>query len=555
MSFANLPSVLHHQSNRLGPRTALRFRRHGLFRDISWSQYREQVVACASALVAAGISTGDRIGLLSENRVEWLIADMGIMTAGAINVPSHAALPGIAVARQLADSGANWLFVSTRDQLDKMNEVRASIPSLKGVVVFDRLAEPVGAVTWAGFLQQGRANLSATRNELARRESAQGRDDLATIMYTSGTTGMPKGVMLTHGNLLSNAEAVREVSGAMSDVVQLSWLPYSHIFARLCDHYTSLFQGYQLVLSESVDTVAVDLQEIQPTHMNGVPRFFEKMLAASLQKNPSDPGKVLKAIFGRRLVWLMSGGAPLPIHVEEAYHAAGIPLLQGYGLTESAPVLTTNRQDNFRTGSAGLPVPGVVLRISQDGEILARGPNIMKGYWNQTAATAATIRDGWLHTGDVGRIDDHGFLYITGRKKELLVLSNGKKVVPTELEAALQADPCIEQVVVFGDGRQFLTAVIVPVWNRVRQDLATAGTIVGGSDEELSRHPAVLAMFQEKIDRHASTVASWEGIKRFILRAQPFGVATGELTVSLKLKREVVYNRHLNEIEDLYRIE
>lgn len=549
MRFRNFAEVHRWQAEQLGPRPALRYRAQGTFHDISWTEYRTAARACAAALIEAGISIGDRIGLLAENRVEWLIADMGIMTAGAINVPAHAALPAPAIAKQLADAGVSWLFVANAAQLEKYRAIRTDLPGVKGVVVFERSAAAADAPSWAGFVQRGRRALAQVGSELDRREQTIGPDDLATIMYTSGTTGVPKGVMLSHGNLLSNVESLQQLK--LFDghsMVLLSWLPYSHIFARLCDHYLHLQSGCLMALSDSLESVPVDLQLVQPTHLHGVPRFFEKMLAAAqTAPTPAEANQRLKFMFGRRLRWTMSGGAPLPPQVGAAYHAADVPLLQGYGLTETSPVLTTNRPDDFRNESAGKAIPGVELRIADDGEILARGPNIMKGYWRQPEATAAVIRDGWFYTGDVGRIDADGFLYITGRKKELLVLSNGKKVSPSEVEAVLQSDPCIEQAVVYGEKRNFLAALIVPNWLRLRPLLNVSGT-----EEELARHPAVEAVLRERINKALANAVSWEQVKQFVIRPQPFSIATGELTVSLKLRREVVFQKHAAELESLY---
>lgn len=546
MTFRNLIEIHRYQAERLGPRPALRWRQLGVFADISWAEYRENSLACAAALVDAGIQPGDRVGMLAENRVEWLIADMGIMTAGAVNVPAHAGLPGSAVARQMADAGISWLIVSGAAQLNKAGDIREAVPQLKGIVVFDRRAALRDALSWSAFLQRGRHALPRLRGELDRRERQLGPDDLATIMYTSGTTGVPKGVMLTHGNLVSNADALVDLVPKDIDVVLLSWLPLSHIFARTCDHYLSLRNGILVVLSESLDSVPGDLAEVQPTHLHGVPRFWEKMLAAA-QATP-DPAKTLRAMFGRRIRWMMSGGAPLPPAVCQAYRQAGLPLAQGYGLTETAPVLTVNRPERVKVESVGQPLPGVEIRIAADGEILARGPNIMKGYWNQPAATEAVLREGWFHTGDMGRMDDEGFVYITGRKKELIVLSNGKKVAPTEVEAMLQREPAIEQAVVHGDQRNYLTALIVPNWSRVRQALPH----LRGSDEELARHPEVLAWFQQRIDAVQGGLSSWEQVKRFFLRSKPFSPETGELTVSLKLRREVIMQKHAEEWDRLY---
>ena len=272
--------------------------------------------------------------------------------------------------------------------------------------------------------------------------------------------------MLTHHNLLSNAEATEAASCRPPDAVLLGWLPFSHIYARTVDHYLSIVAGVTLCLAESAETVVQNLAEIQPTHLSAVPRFYEKVLAAVAGLPPEDRSRRLRGIFGPRIDFLNSGGAPLPPAVARAFQDAGLLVLQGYGLTESSPVISFNRKEHYKLETVGQAIPGVEIAIAADGEVLTRGPHVMKGYWNNPEATAEAIRDGWLHTGDLGSLDAEGFLTITGRKKELLVLSNGKKVVPTYLEGLLLTDPCIDQAVIYGEGRNFLTALIVPHWEQ-----------------------------------------------------------------------------------------
>jgi long-chain acyl-CoA synthetase len=553
MDYKNLTELHRRQAERLGPRPALRFKRHGFYHDLSWDQYRMDALACAAALVDAGMEPGDRIGLLSENRVEWLIADMGILTAAGVNVPPHAPLTARQVHFQLEETAARWLFVSNQEQLEKIRQTREELPNLKGLVVFDSRAAGGEAWPWSGFLQQGRQALARYATELSRRENELLPDDLATIMYTSGTTGNPKGVMLTHGNLLSNAGAVAKAFSIPASGLMFSWLPYSHIYARTVDHYLSLVIGTPLCLAESQDTLIVNLEEVQPTHLTAVPRFYEKVLNAVTCSNAEKTTHNLRKIFGPRIEMLSSGGAPLPRPVAEAYHAAGLLLLQGYGLTESSPVISFNRKNHFKIATVGLPIPGVEVRTAPDGEILTRGPHVMKGYWKNPQATAETIRDGWLHTGDLGSLDADGFLTITGRKKELLVLSNGKKVGPAFIEGLLLADDCIDQAAVCGEGRNFLTALIVPHWENLRRTLRDQATsLEGESKEVLARHLVVQALLRRRIDVALRDVSSCEQVKKFIVLTEPFSVEKDELTVSLKLRRNVVLARHAVELEALY---
>lgn len=563
MTYRNLAAAHRHQAERLGPRSALRFKRYGLYHDMSWAEYRAEALACASALVEAGVGVGDRVGLLAENRIEWLIADMGILAAGAVNVPPHCPLTAKQVAYQLADAGARWLFVSTREQLAKIRQVAAELPDLKGVVAFEASAangEPGTLTTgarvtaWPTFLQSGRAALQRTRKELERREVAITLDSLATIMYTSGTTGNPKGVMLTHGNLLSNAIAIQSISPHGPDDILLNWLPLSHIYARTVDHYRGIVEGVTMALAESAETVVQNLAEIRPTHLAAVPRFYEKVLSTVATSDAQDTGKRLRAVFGPRMDWLMSGGAPLPLHIAQAYCDAGLLLLQGYGLTETAPVITYNRKDRHKIASVGLPLPGVEVKIGPDGEVLTRGPHVMPGYWNNPQATAESIRDGWFHTGDLGSLDADGFLSITGRKKELLVLSNGKKVVPNYIEGLIQGDECIDQAVVGGEGRNFLTALIVPHWDNVRTHLQARGTpAIEESEEQLAGDPRVRALLAERINAALAEVSNSEQVRKFLVLTKPFSVAADELTVSLKLRRNVVLGKYVKELETLYR--
>jgi long-chain acyl-CoA synthetase len=556
MIHRNLAEIHRLQAERLGPRPAVRYKRYGVHHDLSMDQYRADALACAAALADVGVQPGDRVGLLAENCVEWLIADMGILAAAAINVPPHAPLSARQIHFQLADAGVRWLFVSTRAQWEKVEQVRDELPSLQGIVLFDKGKDLAGIVPWAGFLQRGRRALPRLASELARREAKLAPDDLATIMYTSGTTGNPKGVMLTHGNLVSNVTAALEVQPYRPDEVILNWLPFSHIYARTVDHYQPLTAGVLLCLADSADTLVDDLKEIQPTHLSCVPRFYEKVLTAVATADPKETGRRLQKIFGPRMEWLGSGGAPLPKAIAEAFEEAGLVILEGYGLTESSPVISFNRKTQNRIGTVGLPLPGVEVAIAADGEVLCRGPNVMKGYWNNPEATWAALRDGWLHTGDLGKLDADGFLSITGRKKELLVLSNGKKVFPPQIEGLLLGDDCIDQVAIYGEGRNFLTALIVPHWENLRRALAAQGSGVDKqTPEELASHPAVHTLLRERIDAALAEVASWEQVRKFLVLPRPFTLAAEELTVSLKLRREVIFSHHRAELEALYREE
>jgi long-chain acyl-CoA synthetase len=554
MLYHNLAQLHRMQAERLGPRPALRSKGHGLYHDRSWERYRAEAVAGAAALVDAGVRPGERVGLVAENSADWLVADMAILSAAAVAVTPHAPLTARQIHYQLAHAEVVWVIVSGAEQLAKVRQMRGELPALRGIVAFDPAVAGGEVVSWRAFLQRGRRAHGRLAGELALREQRLGPADLATIMYTSGTTGTPKGVMLTHGNLLSNALACMEVQPQGPDDVIFSWLPYTHIYARTVDHYTaSLAGGAVLALAECAETLVENLDEARPTNMAGVPRLYEKVLTAVSGPDVQETGRRLREVFGPRIDWMSAGGAPLPIPIGRAYEAAGLLLLQGYGLTETSPVISFNTKKHNKLGTVGRPLPGVEVKIAADGEVLTRGPHVMPGYWKEPAATAETIRDGWLHTGDLGALDAEGYLSITGRKKELLVLSNGKKVVPSHLEGLLLSDSCIDQCLVCGEGRNFLTALLVPHWDNVRRALQGEGMDANETPEGLAASPRVRDLLERRVRGALADLSHMEQIKKFVVLARPFSVAADEMTVSLKLRRGVILKKYAGDLEELYR--
>jgi long-chain acyl-CoA synthetase len=513
--------------------------------SLSWSAYLDTVARVAGALSAVGVKPGDRVGILSENRWEWLVADMGILAAGAVTVAPHAPLAARQVQFQLRDGEVSWLFVSTREQLAKIDQVRADLPDLRGLIGFET-PHRSDVEPWETFLGRGRDNQRTLADSIARLAP----DDLAGILYTSGTTGNPKGVMLTHANILSNAHALLEMCPVEPDDLLLSWLPYTHIYARTVDHYKAIHGGLHLFLAPSSEAVPDLLRRVQPTHMSSVPRLYEKILTAVSYGTGAETAARLRDLFGPRRKWFSSGGAPLPPAIAETYRQAGVLVLQGYGLTETSPVISFNRPDSYRLETVGPPLPGVEVAIAPDGEILTRGPHLMKGYWKNPKATAEMIRDGWLYTGDLGELSGDGFLKITGRKKEMMVLSNGKKIAPTNIEGLLIADPLIEQVVVVGEARSYLTALIVPAWDKLRRELPPG--IAGEPTAVLLGHPDVVQFLRGRIEAALVELSPSEQVRKFVLLAEPFSVAREELTVSLKLRRNVILNHNQARIDALY---
>lgn len=551
--WANLSQMHRATAERLGLKPAIRYKRHGVYHDVSWESYRRQTDRVANGLCELGIQAGDRVGLLSENRPEWLIADIAILATGAIDVPLHAPLTAQQIRFQLHHSGARGVLVSNQTQADKLASILGNLPQIEFVVPFDPIATdvPIRIVPWSEltFGQPRRDQPDA--QVLAERESKTHLDDVATIIYTSGTTGNPKGVMLTHGNLITNAVGMREQSILNADDILLSWLPYSHVYARTVDHYLNIDCGATICLAEGVEALVTNLEETSPTWMTAVPRFYEKVWTSVEQLAAQDRRDALRRIFGTRIRWLSSGGAPLPRRICEGFLDAGLLLMEGYGLTESSPVISFNRVDCYKVGTVGLPIPGVEVKIADDGEILTRGPHVMKGYWNDPIATDAAIQDGWLYTGDVGSLDADGFLSITDRKKDLLITSTGKNVAPAELERLLAADEYIDQAVVYGDGRHFLSALVVPNFARLESAARMLDCRLT-TDGEFFSCPELLAFYAERIARAMAVVSPAERVRKFLLLARPLTIECDELTATLKVRRRAITGKFEQRLDALY---
>jgi len=568
--------------------------------QISSKEMFERIRDLSLGLRAVGVSRGDRVAIVSESRPEWLLSDLAVLTAGAVTVPIYPTLSAAQARYILQDSGARLAIVSTRLQLDKVQEVRHLLPALESVVVIDPPAAiPAGSASVLSLEEVERRGHDRMTGEWGAakefRDDARALrpDDLATIIYTSGTTGEPKGVMLTHGNLVSNLRATADTLDLSQDDVALSFLPLSHGFERMVS-YVYLFCGVTIVFAESFDTVARDLARVRPTILTGVPRVYEKLHARILETARSaggskavifrwavnaglarakavlrgrSPGPLtsLKSAIGDRFVFsaireklggrirfVASGSAPLDANIMEFFHAIGIPIIEGYGLTETSPILTFNPVNALRVGTVGRAIPGVELRIAEDGEILARGPNIMRGYFNKPEATADVLKDGWFHTGDIGQIDAQGYLTITDRKKDLLVTSGGKKIAPQPIEAVLKRSPLVAEAVLLGDRRKYAAVLIVPDFAALERRLKDLGR-PPGPRQDLIHRPDVLALYQEIIDALNRELSQFERIKNMSLLPAEFTVESGELTPTLKVKRKVVEQKWHAQIEALYR--
>jgi len=557
----SIPAAFHELAGQRGDAPALLFKRHGYFYPLSWSDYDALVSDLTCGWIELGVGPGERVALLSRNRLEWLATDLALLAAAAVTVPIHPPLASSQIAYQLRHSGACYCAVAGADEAGRLLEAtrREKLEHLVGFVALDSSAartltgstdRPV--YTWDQLRMLGRRAAQRLAPQRRDRIRALQPDSLATILYTSGTTGEPKGVMLSHHNFLSNAFATLQVLPHPRPGLQMNWLPYSHVFARLADHYQPLLAGTPVAISGGLPELLDDIADQQPTHLTAVPRFYEKVWAELAACRPEARPQRARELMGRRFLWAISGGAALPREIAERLSACGILLLQGYGLTESSPVISVNTPQHNRFGTSGRPIPGVEVAIAEDGEVLTRGPHVMAGYWQNPEATAETIVDGWLHTGDLGELDSDGYLTITGRKKELIVLSTGKNVAPVAVEGALLLDPLIEQVAVIGDNRPYVVALIVPNFAELRARLTAEGRDAPAEDAELVRLPRSRELIEEAVTQRCAELASWEQVKRFALLERPFSIAAEELTPTLKLRRNVVANRYAELIESLY---
>ena len=555
MSCQHLVEMFYQQVLRLGSRTALKYRKNGMFVDCSWNHYANNVSALAAGLRQQSVKPGDRVAILSENRMEWLISDLAVLSMGGVDVPIHTTSSSEQIAFQLAHSESRVLLVSNQLQVDKVLPILDQVPDLEFVIPFDNIVFPCRdrqMVSWSKLIQQGRG-VADCDMQMWRDSCAPLRaDDLATIIYTSGTTGEPKGVMLTHGNLFSNAQSMARVAPYCDQDVVLNWLPYSHVYARTVDHYLHVVVGSTLCVCAELDEIGEDLEVLKPTVLTAVPRYFEKVWSAFQPLDQTERNEALREYFGPRMRWLTSGGAPLSGQIAEAFMDAGIPIMEGYGLTETSPVIAFNRLEKFKIGTVGLTLPEVQVRIAGDGEIMTRGPHVMKGYWRNEQATSEAIDvDGWLRTGDVGELDEEGFLTITDRKKDLIVTSTGKNIAPQYVERLLMNSPVIDQACVFGEGRPFLVALIVPDWESLPGNYEMSDFI----EQDISRKSwlEIMSLYEREVKHAMDVVSHSEKVRKWRLIARPFSLEKGEVTSTMKLRRRKIEDNWKREIEQLYR--
>jgi len=572
------------------PAQFLRRGEHG-WEAISADRALADVETLGLGLRHLGLRAGDRVALLSENRYEWALADLALVGLGAVTVPVYPTLTAEQCRFILQHAEVRGVIVSTAEQLAKIRAVQRELRHLEFIIPMEPLpAESAREKSWD--LVTGRGALARSSDPLLFRAETDlvKPDDLATIIYTSGTTGEPKGAMLSHANVCSNVEASLQIVSLRPTDTSLSFLPLSHIFERMAGFYTMLAGGVTIAYARSMDTVAQDAAEVHPTLLTGVPRFFEKVRSRVIENARARP-VLARAIFswalgqglrkarahlarrsvfaplapladqlvaakvrarmGGRLRLCFSGGAPLHPMVLEFFLAMGIRVIEGYGLTETSPVICLNPPGREKAGAVGPPLPGVEVEIGEEGEILTRGPHVMQGYWRNPEATEQAMRGGWFHTGDVGFLDEEGYLHITDRLKDLLVTAGGKNVAPQPLENQLKSSKWITEAVVLGDRRPYVVALLVPSFERL-ESLARRQHWPFAGRQELLARPEILGIFQRRVDRLNATLAPFEQIKRFALLDQELTHESGELTLTLKVRRRVFQERHAELIEKLY---
>ena len=579
-----------------GSKTALMTKVEGQYQGFSYQEFGERVKNFALGLASLGIKKGDRIALLSENRPEWAISDLAILSLGMINVPIYPSLIPKQIEYILNDSEAKVIITSKSDQTSKITEIMKDLPVLKYIIYMDPPASiSKNMLSYSEVSEKGQKFEKENTDFYASSVASNKADDACGIIYTSGTTGNPKGVVLTHNNILSNVQGAVATLKIGPEDTFLSFLPLCHVFERMAGHFCPISVGATIAYAESIDTVAQNLGEVKPTIMTSVPRFFEKMYNRVLE-NAAAGGAAKKKIFnwalktgdkynkvqgkkkvggflqfkhnlatklvfsklqervGGRLRFFASGGAPLPKEIGEFFHRAGIKILEGYGLTESSPVIAVNLEEKFKFGTVGpaLKAGGVELKIAEDGEVLTRGPHVMKEYYKKPAETKEVIDDdGWLHTGDIGFLDEDGYLTITDRKKNIIVTSGGKNIAPAPIENIMSTSPLIEQLLVIGDKRKFISALIVPNLEMIK-NYAEENNIQYKNEDDLVQNQKINQLISNEITRLSVDLARYEQIKAFRLLPRLFTIEEGELTPTLKIKRKVVEQKFADLIESMY---
>ena len=596
-TFKTIPDLYNHLVNVYGPNAEHSVFKHkidGVYTDISFQQFKEETESLALGLSSLGVKRGDKVAIIGENRPEWVYSDMAILGIGAVDVPLYPISTSETIEFIINNSESVGIVVSNQFHLNKVLKIKDNCKHLRFIVVMNDIDVTESNIYLFKQVQEmGREFAKENENHFKDCIALSHENDLCTFIYTSGTTGEPKGVMLSHKNIISNVNAVHEIIEIGPTDVFLSFLPLCHVFERMAGYYTALSGGAQIAYAESIEKVSSNLVEIKPTVMTAVPRLFERMYSKIMKGVDSSPEKKQKIfrwavevgtkyqkalktelgvpftlslkhkvadklVFskvrektGGRLRFFVSGGAALARELGEFFEAVGVLILEGYGLTESSPVIAVNRPYNYKFGTVGQTMPGVEVRIAHDGEILAYGPNIMRGYFKNDAETSVTIKDGWLHTGDIGVFDAEGFLMITDRKKSLFKTSGGKYIAPTPIENLFLASKYIDQFIIIGDRRMYITALIVPDYEALKE-YADAHRIHYNDPKELTQMKQIYELLENDLGQFQRKLANYERVRKFTILEKPFTIEGGEMTPSLKLKRKVIEERYTKLIDDMY---
>jgi long-chain acyl-CoA synthetase len=598
MNYSTIPELLIYLSNKYNTsKPAFLYKKDGKYIGIDYSELRKQVEIFALGLLNLGIHVDDKIGIVSENRIEWIIADLAISCIGAVDVPIYPTLSAKQEEYIFNDSGCSAIIVSNKFQLKKVMEFKDSIASLRHIIIMnDELdIEDVTVKTMSYIMMRGAEIRSpeARRNIIEESIARIQPDDLLTIIYTSGTTGNPKGVMLTHKNIITNLIGIHDAIHFDEKDSFLSFLPFCHAYERTTGYYAAFSCGTTIAIAESIESVSANMLEVQPTVMTVVPRLLEimkKKILANIEKQSILKQKIFNWAFsvgkkyikakiakrsslafnfqyrmaynlvfekihaktGGKLRLFVSGGAPLPVDVDEFFLAAGYTLLEGYGLTEASPVVAAQRVDDIEIGTIGKRLFNIELKFAPDGEILIRSDSIMKGYWNDPISTQEAIdEDGWLYTGDIGSLTTRGNIKITDRKKHLFVNSGGKNIAPQPIENLLCQSTFIEQCILVGDRREYCTALITPDFDQLKILAENLG-IKYNIESELISNPQIISTIKRDIDRLQKDLAKYEHVRKFSLLSQPFTIESGELTPKLSIKRHIVENNYSELIGNMY---
>ena len=595
--FKTIPELYSYLVDEFGPTAEHGILKHkisGTYTDISYPQFKEEVESFAMGLAALGVKRGDKVAIIGENRPEWVYSDMAILGLGAVDVPLYPISTSDTIEFILNNSETVGIIVSNNFHLNKVLKIRENCKGLRFIIVMNEIdVNESGVYLFKQVQEMGKEFAKNNKDHFADNIALSHENDLCTLIYTSGTTGQPKGVMLTHKNIMSNVNAVHEIINIGTDDLFLSFLPLCHIFERMAGYYTALTCGAQIAYAESIEKVSSNLIEVKPTLMTSVPRLFERMYSKIIKGVEASPEKKQK-IFnwavdvgmefqkekktergasimltlkhkiadilvysklrektGGRLRFFISGGAALARELGEFFDAVGILILEGYGLTETSPVIAVNRPYNYKFGTVGQTLPGVEVKIAQDGEILVHGPNVMKGYYKLDEETKESLKDGWFHTGDIGVFDAEGFLMITDRKKSLFKTTTGKYIAPTPIENLFLASKYIDQFIIIGDRRMFITALIVPDYEALKE-YADAHRIQYKDPRDLTQLKQIYEMLEEELAQFQRKLASYERVRKFTILEKPFTIEDGEMTPSLKLKRKVIEQRYSDLIEEMY---